>query len=94
MARDGEARTETGNELMRHGPRFTLKAILGCTAALSVPLALAAAGEQLGAVLLLPVVSGCIGYLEGGWDGLTLGVLLAVLAIPVLLAIVAALTAT
>ena len=75
-------------------PRFTLKAILGCTAALSVPLALAAAGEQLGAVLLLPVVSGCIGYLEGGWDGLTLGVLLAVLAVPVLLAIVAALTAT
>ena len=55
-------------------PRFTLKAILGCTAAVSVPLAVAATGEPMG-LLLLPFIGGhCVGYLVDGQEGACVGV--------------------
>ena len=52
-------------------PQFTLKAILGVTAALSVPLAVIAAGfHLLGVVILLLVAVGSIAYLMDGRKGL------------------------
>ena len=52
-------------------PRFTLKAILGCTAVLSVPFAVIGAGfPLLGVVILLLVSVGCIAYLAQGRKGL------------------------
>ena len=66
------------------GPRFTLKAILGCTAVLSLPLALIAAGEVF-AVFVLPIAVGfSVGYLLNGLEGAWIGVLLGVIAICVL----------
>ena len=61
-------------------PRFTLKAILGCIAAVSVPLAMMAAGEEFGWLILFPVAGGCVGYLAGGWGGVMTGGFIGLLA--------------
>jgi hypothetical protein len=60
-------------DAMTHQPRFTIRAMLGCTAALCVPLAIMAAGEAFGFVALFPVVGGCVGYLLGGSGGVMTG---------------------
>lgn len=65
-----------GYEMNR--PRFTLKAILGCTAALSVPLAVFAAGIEFGLPCLVVVACGCTGYLVHGRDGVILGLMLGI----------------
>ena len=54
---------------MAQRPRFTLKGILGVTAALSVLLALIAARSVYGLVYAPLVVTACIGYLVNGWKG-------------------------
>ena len=52
-------------------PRFTMKGILGVTAALSVPLAVIAAGFQLVGVAVLSLVAiSCVAYLMDGRRGL------------------------
>ena len=66
-------------------PRFTLKAILGCTLVLCVPLAMMAAGQELGFVFLFPVTGGCAGYLQAGkynaLDGAIYGVFVGLLVL-------------
>jgi hypothetical protein len=47
-------------------PRFNLKTLLGCTVLISLPLAMAAAGQELGFVFLFPTAGGCVGYLLAG----------------------------
>lgn len=69
---------------MPHKPRSTLCAILGCTAALSVPLVVLLVGNpsiRLVALHYVPiVVGGCVGYSVKGWRGLWIGAGLAALA--------------
>ena len=65
---------------MCHGPQFSLKGIMVVILAIAVPLGLAASGEVLGVFFLPPVVGACVGYLVKGWDGVPVGVFLAVLA--------------
>jgi hypothetical protein len=55
---------------MVHRPRFTLKGILGVTAALSVLLALMAARSIYGWIYAPLVLAACVGYLVKGWNGL------------------------
>jgi hypothetical protein len=58
-------------------PRFTLRAILGCTAGVSVPLA--AAGKAAGSFFLPMVVRGVVGYLVNGREGVLIGVFVGLL---------------
>ena len=63
-------------------PRFTLLAILGCTTALCVALAIFVLGNTFYAVYCFPlVVGGCVGYLLRGWRGLCMGAFLAALGV-------------
>jgi hypothetical protein len=71
-----------------HKPRFTLKAILGCVAALCVALGVAMSFWPDGLVVLPFVVGGSVGYLLRSWGGLIFGV---ILATPVLYVAVAVL---
>lgn len=73
-------------------PRYTLKAILVVILALSVPLAMIAAGSKLGLPCLVLVTCGCVGGFLGGRDGVLLGLLLSVLAVPIVLSIAAVLS--
>ena len=70
---------------MSKRPQVTLKAILVIIAVLSVPLAMLGSGNRdlftLGGLLAPPLLFGCIGYLVGGWRGLLMGMLAAVLAL-------------
>jgi hypothetical protein len=58
-----------GPFVMARRPRFTLKGILGVTAALSVLSALIAARSIYGLVYAPLVLAACIGYLVNGWKG-------------------------
>lgn len=61
--------------------QFTLKAMLGCMAALCVAVAILPACDEFVALYYMPmVVGGCVGYLLKGWRGLCVGVLLGVFA--------------
>ena len=61
---------------MTDKPRFTLKTILVCIAALCVPLAMFCAMGGGLALALVPIVLGaCIGYLVKGRDGAIAGLL-------------------
>ncbi|MBC8868009.1 MAG: hypothetical protein H8E44_01260 [Planctomycetes bacterium] len=63
---------------MSKRPQFSLKAILVIIAVLAVPMALFATRneqwEELGVILLFPVVGGCWGYVTAGWKGIAIGV--------------------
>jgi hypothetical protein len=62
-------------------PRFTLRAIFGCTTVLCVIFALCVVLGDFFAVYFVPLfVGGCAGYLLQGWRGLCIGAFLAVLA--------------
>ena len=71
-------------------PRFTLKAILGCTEAISLCLGVAMASEAsqvvrgIAMTLLPPVVCGCIGYLANGRIGTYWGLFVGALVLLVL----------
>ena len=71
---------------MNPQPRFTLKAILGCNAALCVPLAMIAGGETHGLIYVSLIIGGCVGYLVKGWNGLVVGVGVGALVIGVIMA--------
>jgi len=66
-------------------PQFSLKAILVIIAVLAVPLGMVVSGVPalvyLGGMSALPVLSGCIGYLVGGWRGLLIGMAAGALAL-------------
>ena len=70
----------TGEEVPNY-PRFTLKALLGVTAVLCVPLAFTSAGSPFGPFYLLPVTGGCVGYLAGGWRHVITGFLVGLLVV-------------
>ena len=76
--------------------QFSLQALLSVFTALSVPFWLMTnrdvAVRFWGAVLLVPVLGGCAGYLANGWYGLWPGVCLAVLVGLVLTAFILPLT--
>ncbi len=66
-------------------PRFTLKAILGCTTVLCVTSALFVVLGDFFAVYFVPLsVCGCAGYLLKGWRGLCIGAFLGVLGMLVI----------
>jgi len=75
---------------MANRPQFSLKAILGIMAVLSVPLAMLATqyGElaEFGLILALPVVGGCVGYCLGGWKHVGVGALIGLIVMWVLYA--------
>ena len=66
-------------------PRFTLKAIFGCTTVLCVISALYVVLGDFFAVYFVPLfVGGCVGYLLQGWRGLCIGATLGVLGMVLL----------
>jgi hypothetical protein len=75
--------------------QFNLRGLLGVMAALAVLFALLASTEAstrfYGAVLIMPVLGGCIGFLWIGWAGVWPGVCMAlmieVLVVPIVLGI-------
>jgi hypothetical protein len=65
-------------------PRFTIKALLGVMLTVSLPLAMIAAdGDWLlgGALLLVPVTGGVIGYLIREWRGVYPGSIAAMVVV-------------